>query len=106
MIVNFRKTVEIVQHFKFLRSAKYNNLKWQLNVDTFVQKNAAVAVLSMKMVWFDHTDHAHLLQSCNQECPDIFNLSMAWFYHSEEKSQIELNYKNWFHNNRQRPPQS
>ena len=50
-----------------------------------------MAVLSKKVeiVWFDHTDHVHLLQSCNRECIYIFNHSMVWVYHSEGKAQIE-----------------
>ena len=49
MIVDFRRkksspilidgrTVEIVQHFKFLDSTISDNLKWELNSDTIVKK--------------------------------------------------------------------
>ena len=57
----------------------------------YCQKGTAAAVASKKVeiVWFDHTDHAHPLQSCNRRCPDIFNHSMGWIYHSEGKAQIE-----------------
>ena len=98
------RTVEIIQHFKFLGCTISNNLKWELNVYTIVKKaQQLAAVLSKKVeiVWFDHTYHAYLLQSCNRECPDIFNDSMVWICHSEGKPQIEQSCQN-----RQRPPQS
>ena len=69
-----------ISSFLVLQSLSYN-----LNSDTI----AAVLSKMVEIVWFDHTDHGHLLQSCSRECPDIFSHSMVWIYHNEGKAQIE-----------------
>ena len=122
MIVDFRRkkssppsplvidgrTVEIVQHFKCLGSTISSNLKWELNVVNIVKKGPAAAVRFKKVniVWFDHTGHAQLLQSCNRECSDIFYHSMVWIDYTEGNAQIKQSCENYFPNHRQRPSQS
>ena len=53
-----------------------------------IVKQAQQQLLSKKVeiIWFDHD---HLLHSCNQECPNIFNHSKVWVYHSEGNVWIE-----------------
>jgi len=57
----------------------------------YCQKGPTAAVLSKKVeiVWFDHTDHAHLLQSYSQECPEIFN--HRWFGSITVGEKLRLN---------------
>ena len=55
MIVDFRRTVEIIQHFKFLPSAIYNNLKWELNIDTIVKKAQQRLYFLRRLRWFGLT---------------------------------------------------
>ena len=74
----------------------------------YCQKGPAAAVLfkKVKIVWFDHTGHAQLLQSCNRECSDIFYLSMVWIDYTEGNAQIKQSCENCFPNHWQRPSQS
>ncbi|KAK2190780.1 hypothetical protein NP493_69g05023 [Ridgeia piscesae] len=55
MIVDFRRTVEIIQHFKFLPSPIYNNLKWELNIDTIVKKAQQRLYFLRRLRWFGLT---------------------------------------------------
>ena len=61
------RTIEIVQLFKCLGSTISSNFKWELNVVNFAKRpSSGLFFKKVKIVWFDHTGHAHLLQSCNQ----------------------------------------
>ena len=73
-----------------------------------LSKSPAAAVLfkKVKIVWFDHTGHAQLLQSCSRECSDIFYHNMVWVDYTEGNAQIKQNCENCFLNHRQKPSQS
>ena len=64
-----------------------------LNIDTIVKK-AALLSKKVEIIWFDHTYHVHLLQSCN--CVFWhFQSQYGLDYHSEGKAQIEQSCKNF-----------
>ena len=46
-------------------------------------------LLKVEIIWFDHSDHAKLLQSCDRECSHLFDQSVVWYYHGEGKAQVE-----------------
>ncbi|KAK2181154.1 hypothetical protein NP493_409g06019 [Ridgeia piscesae] len=102
------RTVEIVQHFKFLGSTISSNLNWELHLVNIVKKaeQRLYFFKKVKIIWFDHTGHSQLLQSCNRECSDIFYHSMVWVDYTEGNAQIKQSCDNCFPNYRQRPSQS
>jgi len=102
------RTVEIVQHFKCIGCTISSNRKWELNIVKIVKKGPAASALFKKVniVWFYHTGHAHILQSCNRESSDIFYHSMVWVNYTEGNAQIKQSCENCFPNHRQRPSQS
>ena len=63
-----------------------------------ISKGPAVAALfkKVKIVWFDHTGHVQLLQSCYRECSDIFYHSMVWVDYTEGNAQIKQSCENCF----------
>ena len=57
------KTVEIVQHIKFLGSMISSDLKWELNVDTIVKKAQQRLYFLRRLRSFGLTTHIMLLQT-------------------------------------------
>ena len=102
------RTVEIVQHFIFLGSTISSNLNWELHLVNIVKKaeQRLYFFKKVKIIWFDHTGHSQLLQSCNRECSDIFYHSMVWVDYTEGNAQIKQSCDNCFPNYRQRPSRS
>ena len=105
LMINGR-TVEIVQHFKFLGSTISSNLKWELNVVKKAQQRLYFLRRLRSFGLTDHIGHAQLLHSCNRECSDISYHSMVWVDYTEGNAQIKQSCENCFLNHRQRPSQS
>ena len=83
------RTVEIVQHFKFLGSTISSNLKWELNVVNIVKKAHQRLYFLRRLRSFGLTTQAQRLQSCNRECSDIFYHS--WCGSNTQKETLRLN---------------
>ena len=83
----------------------HSPFKWELNVVNIVKQAQQWLYFfkKVKIVWFDHTGHAQLLQSCNRECFDMVYHSMVWVDYTEGNAQIKQSCENCFPNHRQRP---
>ena len=103
----YRRTVEIVHHFKFLGSAISNNLKWELDRDTFVIKAKQRLYFLRRLGSFGLT--TQIMFTFYRAVIEIVLtfLITVWFGSITVKENLRLNScKTCFQNNRQKPPQS
>ncbi|KAK2169578.1 hypothetical protein NP493_1184g00004 [Ridgeia piscesae] len=119
MIVDFRRkkssppsplvidgrTVEIVQHFKFLCSTISSNLKWELNVVNIGEKAEQRLYFLRRLRSFGLTTQLNFYRAVI-ECSGIFYHSMVWVDYPEGNAQIKQSCENYFPNHRLTPFQS
>ena len=101
------RTVEIVQHLKFLGSTKSSILKCELNVVNIVKKAQQRLYFLRRLRSLGLT--TQFMLNCYRaviECSDIFYHSMVWVDYTEGNAQIKQSCENCFPNHRQRPFQS
>ena len=82
------RTVEIVQHFKFLGSTISINLKWELNAVNIVKKAHQRLYFLRRLGSFALTTQLNFYRAVI-ECSDIFYHSMVWVVYTEGNAQIK-----------------
>ena len=95
VLINGR-TFEIIQHFEFLGSTIFNHLKWEINIDTIVNK-------AQLRLHFLRRFRSFRLKTLIRvtfyraaiDCVLTLNVQSqyVWIYQSEGKAQIEQSYK-------------
>ena len=105
MIVDFRRnkcsplspllidgrTVEIIQHFKFLGSTISNNLKWELYIDTTVKKAHQRMYFLRRLISFGLTTQI-LLTLYRSAIESVLTFSITvWFGSITVKEKLRLN---------------
>ena len=109
MIVDFRRkkspppsplvidgrTVEIVQHLKFLGSTISSNLKWELNVVNIVKKAQQRMYFLRRLRSFGLSIQLMLnFYRAVIECSDIFYHNMVWVDYTKGNAQIKQSCEN------------